>query len=74
VPGYTDHRRAMVLHQTYVSVEMRSFVEDYEDARLEPFDGDEREVLDAANQHLGACDARWLHSDLAPPRRGRREC
>jgi hypothetical protein len=44
--------------------EMRSFVEDYENARDAPFSVAERELLDAANLFLCAYGARCEHSDM----------
>jgi Ser/Thr protein kinase RdoA (MazF antagonist) len=44
--------------------EMRAFVADYEAARGEPFDEEEREALDAANLAMIAYSARSQHSDL----------
>ena len=43
--------------------EMRSFVADYEQARGEAFDAEEREALDSANLFLCAYGARCQHSD-----------
>lgn len=43
---------------------MVAFIEDYEQARGEPFRPDEREVLDAANLAHIAYGARCQHSDL----------
>jgi hypothetical protein len=44
--------------------EMRSFVEDYERARGNPFDRAQREALDAANLAACAYGARCQHSDV----------
>jgi hypothetical protein len=45
--------------------EMRAFVTDYEQARGKPFDGAERQALDAANLFMCAYGARCQHSDMA---------
>jgi Phosphotransferase enzyme family len=44
--------------------EMRSFVEDYERARSDPFDRAQREAVDAANLVACAYGARCQHSDV----------